>query len=74
MSGQNTIKKENIKSFTNQKSDFGNITKENIYEMDAYSDVELGYTASGQTNKKKNKRQTNKRQVKKKGKVFYLMT
>ena len=70
MSGQNTMKKENIKSSTNQKSNFGNITKENIYEMDAYSDVELGYTAPGPTNKKKNKRQANKRQVKKTGEYF----
>ena len=74
LSGQNTLKKDNIKSTTNQKSNFGNITKENIYEMDAYSDVELGYIASEPTNKKKNKRQANKRQVKKKGKVSYSMT
>ena len=42
--------------------------------MDAYSDLELGYTAEvsrGQKNAgKKNKKQTNKPRVKRTGKIF----
>ena len=72
--GKDKIKKENMSSSTKQKINAGNITKENIYEMDAYSDLELGYTAEVPRGKKnagkRNKKQSNKPRVKRTGKIF----
>ena len=72
--GRERIRKENISSLSKQKVDVCNITKENIYEMETYSDLELGYTAEAPKNKKnvgkKNKKQSNKQRVNRTGKLF----
>ena len=57
-----------------EKINVSNITKENIYDMDVYSDIELGYTAEVPKNKKnagkKNRKQANKQRVNRTGKIY----
>ena len=72
--GKDKIKKDNMSSSTKQNINVGNITKENIYEMDTYSDLELGYTAEVPIGKKnagkKSKKQIKKPRVNRTGKIF----
>ena len=71
---QDKSKKANMSSLSKEKINVGNITKENIYDMDVYSDIELGYTAEVPKNKKnagkKNRKQANKQRVNRTGKIY----
>ena len=72
--GQDKNKEENMSSLSKERINVGNITKENIYDMDVYSDIELGYTAEVPKNKKnagkKNRKQANKQRVNRTGNIY----
>ena len=72
---QTNLKNKPVPAVSSLRNCAGDITKENIYEIDAYSDNELGFvgdvTANLKAATKKNKKAVNKKRGKNTGKLAY---